>query len=88
MTRPKRFVEFLHRFRCDVGVIARCVRDDEHGYRHRGAYHHIDVIACGTHGRGGVDRVVMGSVAERIVRLARCPVMTVRASADQTPVAA
>lgn len=49
---------------------------------------HIDLIVCGTHGRGGVDHVVMGSVAERIVRLARCPVLTVRARADETSVAA
>lgn len=50
--------------------------------------HDIDLIVCGTHGRGGVDHMVMGSVAERIVRLARCPVLTVRAKADETRLAA
>jgi len=38
----------------------------------------VDLLAVGTHGRAGVDRVILGSVAERIVRKARCPVMIVR----------
>jgi nucleotide-binding universal stress UspA family protein len=38
----------------------------------------IDLIITGTHGRGGVAHLVMGSVAERIVRTAPCPVLTVR----------
>jgi len=37
----------------------------------------IDLIAMGTHGRRGLDRVVLGSVTERILRKARCPVLTV-----------
>jgi len=32
----------------------------------------------GTHGRGALAHLVMGSVAERVVRLAPCPVLTVR----------
>jgi len=32
----------------------------------------------GTHGRTGVSHLLMGSVAERVVRLAPCPVLTVR----------
>ena len=38
----------------------------------------IDLIVSGTHGRGGVAHLLMGSVAERIVRTAPCPVLTVR----------
>jgi nucleotide-binding universal stress UspA family protein len=38
----------------------------------------IDLIITGTHGRGGVAHLVMGSVAERVVRTAPCPVLTVR----------
>jgi nucleotide-binding universal stress UspA family protein len=38
----------------------------------------IDLIITGTHGRGAVAHVLMGSVAERVVRTARCPVLTVR----------
>jgi nucleotide-binding universal stress UspA family protein len=39
----------------------------------------IDLILSGTHGRGMVQHFLMGSVAERIVRIAPCPVLTVRA---------
>jgi universal stress protein A len=41
--------------------------------------HDIDVIVTGTHGRGAVQHLIMGSVAERVVRTAPCPVLTVRA---------
>jgi nucleotide-binding universal stress UspA family protein len=36
-----------------------------------------DLIAIGTHGRGGLSRTLLGSVADRVVRLASCPVLTV-----------
>ncbi|WP_336325520.1 universal stress protein [Halovenus sp. HT40] len=36
-----------------------------------------DVIVMGTHGRSGVDRLLLGSVAERVIRSAPVPVMTV-----------
>lgn len=35
-------------------------------------------IVMGTHGRGGLGRFMLGSVADRVVRSATCPVMTVR----------
>jgi nucleotide-binding universal stress UspA family protein len=38
----------------------------------------IDLIVTGTHGRGAVAHLLMGSVAERVVRTAPCPVLTVR----------
>ncbi len=38
----------------------------------------IDLIVMGTHGRGPVAHMLMGSVAERVVRKAPCPVLTVR----------
>ena len=37
----------------------------------------IDLIVIGTHGRGAMVRLLMGSVAERVVRIALCPVLTV-----------
>ena len=37
-----------------------------------------DLIVMGTHGRTGLDHVLLGSTAERVVRTAPCPVMTVR----------
>ena len=39
----------------------------------------IDLIITGTHGRGAVSHFLMGSVAERVVRTAPCPVLTVHA---------
>jgi nucleotide-binding universal stress UspA family protein len=39
---------------------------------------HADLIVIGTHGRTGLSKVLLGSVAERVVRLAPCPVLTVR----------
>lgn len=41
--------------------------------RRRGA----DLIAMGTHGRSGFERLLLGSVTEQIIRLAECPVLTV-----------
>lgn len=40
--------------------------------------HPVDLIVIGTHGRGPLGHMVMGSVAERIVRKAPCPVLSVR----------
>jgi nucleotide-binding universal stress UspA family protein len=50
----------------------------------------VDLIVLGTHGRTGVGRLLMGSVAEHVLRKARCPVLTVKASpapaqVDPTP---
>ena len=39
-----------------------------------------DLIVMGTHGRGPVAHMLLGSVTEKVVRKARCPVMTVRPS--------
>jgi nucleotide-binding universal stress UspA family protein len=37
-----------------------------------------DLIVMGTHGRSGLSHVVLGSVAERVLRMAPCPVLAVR----------
>lgn len=46
--------------------IVRVARDEE-----------VDLVVLPTHGRTGVDRLLFGSVAEKVVRLAPCPVLTV-----------
>ena len=43
-----------------------------------------DLIVIGTHGRTGLKRVLMGSVAEAVMRHAHCPVLTLKQS-DKTP---
>jgi nucleotide-binding universal stress UspA family protein len=39
---------------------------------------HADIIVVGTQGRIGMSRLLMGSVAEHVVRSAACPVLVVR----------
>ena len=68
--------------------------DPDVGYEHRlmigapaGAIVHLaekegaDMIVMPTHGRTGLLRLLMGSVAEEVVRKAKCPVLTVKAAA-------
>ena len=46
--------------------------------------HDVDLIVMGTHGRAGVDRLILGSVTQEVVRLASCPVLTVRPDVEAT----
>ena len=43
-----------------------------------------DLIIMGTHGRKGINHMLMGSVAERVVRTAPCPMLTMRSKAQGT----
>jgi len=47
--------------------IIRCAREEQ-----------ADLIVMGTHGRGGLRQVLMGSVVEKVARKSPCPVLTVR----------
>lgn len=47
-----------------------------------------DLIVMGTHGRTGLGRLLLGSVAEQVLRRATCPVLTVKAPLDVPPVEA
>lgn len=44
----------------------------------------IDLIVIGTHGRTGLPHVLLGSIAERVVQHAACPVLTVRSDERRT----
>lgn len=68
---PARLAKYPLELRVVVGhpfgrIIETAVRDN------------IALIVLGTHGRTGLSRVLMGSVAERVARLAPCPVMMVK----------
>ena len=43
----------------------------------------IDMIVMGTHGRGGLSHLLLGSVADRVVRTAPCPVMVIRSDPNR-----
>jgi nucleotide-binding universal stress UspA family protein len=47
--------------------------------------HDCSLIVLGTHGRSGLDRLLMGSVAEQVVRKAHCPVLTVKSPKSFPP---
>ena len=64
-------IEVSHSF-CDVGDPATAIVD-------RATSGGYDLLVLGTHGRTGLSHLLMGSVAEKVVRLAPCPVLTVRA---------
>jgi universal stress protein A len=49
---------------------------------------HYDLVVMGTHGRTGLSHLLLGSVAERVVRLSPAPVMTVRVPKEQEKAAA
>ena len=42
--------------------------------------HDVDLIVLGTHGRGAIEHMLLGSVAEKVVRKGPCPVLVVRES--------
>lgn len=48
------------------------------------AQHGLDLIVMGTHGRSGIAHMVMGSVAEQVVRTAPCPVLSTRSVGEDS----
>lgn len=47
--------------------------------------HDVDLVVTGTHGRRGLQRLLIGSVAEEVLRTAPCPVLTVRGEKEVAP---
>lgn len=47
--------------------------------------HQCDLIVMGTHGHGGLMHLIFGSIAEYVLRHARCPVLTIRDRPDNEP---
>ena len=43
----------------------------------------VDLIVMGTHGRKGIDRILFGSVAEKVVKNASMPVLTIRPTYEE-----
>ena len=70
----------LEEIRLDAPQTVRAVRIG-HAFveiLHYAADNAIDMIVMGTHGRGPVEHLLLGSVAEKVVRKASCPVLTVK----------
>ena len=70
----------------DAGVSVETALED--GTPHRSILEYadeegMDLIVMGTHGRSGLDRYLLGSVTERVVRGADTPVLTVRVDGDE-----
>jgi nucleotide-binding universal stress UspA family protein len=54
----------------------------------KAAAENVDAIVISTHGRTGLVHALLGSVAEKVVRLAKCPVLTVRPTMEKAEQAA
>jgi len=65
-----------HRIVTKIGEVAKSVLEVAHET-------HADLIVMATHGRSGIPHFFLGSVAEKVVREAHCPVLTVRPTAKE-----
>ena len=87
MTDPQRLILFASDFSAGRAALARAAgvscrtkfvdgnpATEIVGYAHE---NDADVLVVGTHGRTGLARAMLGSVAEKIIRHARCAVLTV-----------
>jgi nucleotide-binding universal stress UspA family protein len=60
---------------CKIAVL---LGEPAHGIANYAQEKHADLIVIPSHGRTGITRLLIGSVAERVVRLAHCPVLVLR----------
>ncbi|MHB2021339.1 MAG: universal stress protein [Candidatus Xenobia bacterium] len=71
--------------RCPVpsrGIVVRPAGDVVESLRAQAEANHVDLIVMSTHGRGPLSRFWLGSVADGLIRVAPCPVLTVRPSVE------
>lgn len=76
----RRLEDFKNRLR-DAGITVETrvvTGSPARGILHTAQEDGCDLIVMGTHGRTGLSHMLMGSVAERVIRTAACPVLTVR----------
>ena len=59
-------------------AVVTTAHDAAHGVSTYAKDEKIDIIILGTHGRTALAHMLMGSVAEKVIRMAPCPVLTVR----------
>ena len=82
----ERTIERVEERAADAGVdVVGATREDSAVHRSIVEYAEeadVDLIVMGTHGRRGLNRWLLGSVTERVVRAADAPVLTVRTSAE------
>jgi nucleotide-binding universal stress UspA family protein len=85
----KEFQQTLERFVADAGYPVTAISVEAvvvNGILQRAADLPADLIVMGTHGRSGFDRLLLGSVAERVLAKASCPVLTIpRRAPDAVP---
>lgn len=70
----------------DLGVHVKI--GEGKAYREIGEFareNEIDLIVMGTHGRSGIERMLLGSTTERVIRIASCPVLTFKLDTDSPP---
>ena len=84
-TEAERLLENIRQTRLpdvDAEVAAIAAQNTSYGICDYAENHHADLVVVGTHGRTGVAHLMMGSVAERVVRHAPCSVLVVRSAAE------
>jgi len=68
---------------CDVCLVDGDVAELPDAIVHRASQMGADLVVMGTHGRTGVDRFMLGSIAEQLLRRASVPVLLVRTAGDE-----
>jgi universal stress protein A len=71
-----------HQHELEASVSVEAAADIGEAILRRAGDRASDLIVMGTHGRGGLRRAVLGSVADRVVRRAACPVTVLRAATE------